>query len=178
MSDPLADTARMLDDWERNAAEKAARFQALNERVAGVSITESVAGGAVSATVGNNGLPTAIAMTDRVRQMAPDEIAGHVMAAIRKAQSRYPQVLAELVAETVGDDPAGRYILDSAYQNFPSVEDDEGGENGVDGAAPGGPRSRIGELQEDDDPPPPPPRRRAVRDDDDDEDFGGSSVFS
>ncbi|GAA2998318.1 YbaB/EbfC family nucleoid-associated protein [Actinokineospora diospyrosa] len=171
MSDPLADTARMLDGWERDAAEKAARFQALNERVAGVSITESVAGGAVSATVGNNGLPTNIAMTERVRQMSPDEIAGHVMAAIRKAQSRYPQVLSELVAETVGTDPAGQFILDSAYANFPAPVDEE---------TPSGPRSHIGELPDEVDTPPP-PRRRATRDSNNDssgdEDFGDSSIL-
>jgi DNA-binding protein YbaB len=88
MSDPLADSLSMIENWERNATEKAAKFQAMADRVAEVSITESVAGGAVSATVGNNGIPTDIAMTDRVREMSPDEIAANVMAAT--AEQNFP----------------------------------------------------------------------------------------
>src|ERR1044072_4093534 len=110
----MADTLRMVDVWERDATEKAARFRTMADRVAEVTITESVAGGAVTATVGANGLPTDIAMTDRVREMSPDEIAANVMAAIRKAQSRYPGALAEIMAETVGDDPAGTHIVAEA----------------------------------------------------------------
>ena len=126
MTDPLADTVRMIDNWERNAEEKAARFQAMSERVEQISITESVAGGAVSATVGSNGIPTDISMTDKVREMPPQEIAANVMAAIRKAQSRYPARLAEILAETVGeDDPAGQHIVTTAERNFPPPPDDE-----------------------------------------------------
>jgi hypothetical protein len=47
----------------------------MSERVEQISITESVAGGAVSVTVGHNGIPTDVAMTDAVRAMAPAEIA-------------------------------------------------------------------------------------------------------
>lgn len=35
MSDPFADTMSMLDNWERNANEKAARFQAMNDSAYG-----------------------------------------------------------------------------------------------------------------------------------------------
>jgi DNA-binding protein YbaB len=172
MSDPFADTMSMLDNWERNAAEKAARFQAMNDRVAQVTITESVAGGAVSATVGNNGLPVHIAMTDRVREMSPDEIAANVMAAIRKAQSRYPQVLAEIVAETVGEDPAGQHILATAEQNFPAPVEEES-------PAAGERRSRIGDIEDEAAPvaPPRPPRRPSTRDDGDDGDFSDRSFL-
>jgi RHS repeat-associated protein len=45
-------------------------------------------------TVGHNGLPTDIKMTDAVRKMTPDEIAASVMRAIQKAQSKYPDVSA------------------------------------------------------------------------------------
>lgn len=171
MSDPMADTLRMLDNWERDAEQKAARFQSMADRVAEVSITESVAGGAVSATVGNNGLPTNIAMTDKVREMAPDDIAASVMAAIRKAQSKYPQRLAEIMAETVGDDPAGAHIVATAERNFPAPLDD----------APPEERPMAFEEIEDDETaaPPPPPTTRPTTDGDDgdDGDFGDQSVF-
>lgn len=173
MSDPMADTLRMLDNWERDAEQKAARFQSMADRVAEVSITESVAGGAVSATVGNNGLPTNIAMTDKVREMAPDDIAASVMAAIRKAQSRYPRRLAEIMAETVGDDPAGAHIVATAERNFPAPPDEDDGR-------PEDSRPMAFEEIEDepaDTPPPPPPRPTSGDGDDDGDDFGGQSVF-
>jgi hypothetical protein len=95
------------------------------DQVEQITITESVANGAVSATVGHNGIPTDVSMTDAVREMPPNEIAANVMAAIRKAQSRYPGRLAEIVAETVGeDDPAAQHIVATAVQNFPPPPDD------------------------------------------------------
>jgi DNA-binding protein YbaB len=126
MVDSVSDAERMIEDWERNAGQKAARFQQMAEQVEQVSITESVAGGAVSVTVGHNGIPTDVSMTERVLQMRPEEIASSVMAAIRKAQSRYPEQLAEILADTVGeDDPASRYLLATAEEHFPPVEEPE-----------------------------------------------------
>jgi DNA-binding protein YbaB len=111
----------MIERWEQETAEKAAGFQRMAERVERVSITESVAGGAVRVTVDHNGLPTGIWMTDAVLAMEPAEIAANVMAAIRKAQSRYPRQLAEILADTVGtDDPAARHILARAEESFPA----------------------------------------------------------
>lgn len=174
MVDSVSDANRMIDDWERNATQKAERFQEMARQVEQVSITESVADGAVRVTVGHNGLPTDIAMTDQVLRMTPDEIAANVMAGIRKAQSRYPERLAEILADTVGtEDPAAQHIMVTAEQNFPPVEpDDEPAED---------PRPRYSDI-EDEEPPARPPRparpaRPARPDDrpDDDGDFSDES---
>src|SRR4030081_774842 len=100
----LADVERMVDDWERDAVAKSQRYQQMQAEVEQISITESVANGAVSVTVGHNGLPTDIKMTDAVRKMTPDEIAASVMRAIQKAQSKYPERMQAILAETVGED--------------------------------------------------------------------------
>lgn len=126
MAESVSDAARMLDDWERKAIEKAARFKEMAEQVEQVSITESVANGAIRVTVGHNGLPLDIQMTDGVRGMEPEDLASYVMAAIRKAQSRYPERLAEILSDTVGeDDPAARHILAKAEESFPAPPDDD-----------------------------------------------------
>ncbi len=157
MVDSLPDAGRMVDDWERDATEKAARFQEMARQVEQVSITESVAGGAVRVTVGHNGLPTDIAMTEQVLRMTPDEIAANVMAGIRKAQSRYPERLGEILAETVGtEDPAAQHILVTAERNFPPVADEE------EPPAPVEP-PRIGDVEDDDEPPEPPARPGPAR---------------
>jgi DNA-binding protein YbaB len=175
MVDSLSDADRMVDDWERNATEKAARFQEMASQVEQVSITESVADGAVRVTVGHNGLPTDIAMTEQVLRMTPDEIAANVMAGIRKAQSRYPERLGEILADTVGtEDPAAAHILLTAEQNFPPVEEEE--EPPAATEPPG-----IGHVEDDDEAPPPParPARPAGDgpDDGDDGDFGEPRIF-
>ena len=121
----LADVERMVDDLERDAVEKSRRYQAMQAQVEQISITESVAGGAVSVTVGHNGLPTAVKMTDGVRRMNPDEIAASVMLALQKAQSKYPERMREIVAETVGDDSTTRHIVAAADENFPAPPEEE-----------------------------------------------------
>jgi hypothetical protein len=111
-------------------------------------------------------------MTEQVMRMTPDEIAANVMAGIRKAQSRYPERLGEILADTVGaEDPAAAHILQTAEQNFPPVEEAE------EPPAPAEP-VRIGHVEDDDETPLPPARPGPARpagegrDDGDDGDFG------
>ncbi|MFI6094958.1 YbaB/EbfC family nucleoid-associated protein [Lentzea sp. NPDC051213] len=122
MTDPLADVSRMVDDWEKNAVEKAAKYQAMQHEVERISITGTAAGGAVRVTVGNNGIPTDITMTDGVSRLRPEEIAAAVLEAMRQAQAGYPAELARVVQETVGDTPAARHIVSVADRNFPAAE--------------------------------------------------------
>ncbi|MEV6906770.1 YbaB/EbfC family nucleoid-associated protein [Amycolatopsis sp. NPDC051071] len=172
----LSGVERMVADWERDAGEKAQRYQRMQERVEQISITESVASGAVSVTVGHNGLPTDVKMTQAVLRMSPDEIAGNVLNAMRKAQSRYPERLAEITAETVGDDQTTRHLVATAVDNFPAPpEEDE---------APAAPERQLFHSDEEEPPPkspsapkPKPMPRREPGPDDDGEDFSDQSFL-
>ncbi|WP_370944391.1 YbaB/EbfC family nucleoid-associated protein [Amycolatopsis sp. cg5] len=170
----LSDVERMVDDWERDAVAKSQRYEAMQAQVQQISITESVANGAVAVTVGHNGLPTAIKMTEGVRAMTPDEIAANVMKAIQKAQSRYPERMAQIVAETVGDDDTSRHIVATAVDNFPAAPPED------EPVTPEPPRRQLFEAVEEEPPapkaPPRPPRpaRPAPPDDDD---FGDQSFL-
>jgi DNA-binding protein YbaB len=123
MSDPLSNVERMVGDWERNAEENARRYQNMQAEVERITITESAADGAVRVTVGANGIPSNVEMTDRVSRMRPDEIAAAVMQAMTKAQSRYPAELARIMGETVGDTAATQHILATAQAAFPATEE-------------------------------------------------------
>ncbi|HKS44792.1 MAG TPA: YbaB/EbfC family nucleoid-associated protein [Amycolatopsis sp.] len=168
----LSDVERMIGDWERNAAQKAQRYQQMQEQVAQISITESVAGGAVSVTVGSNGIPTGISMTDAVRKMSPDQIAANVLKAMQKAQSKFPARLQEIVAETVGDDETSRHIVDTAARSFPPPPEEDEPEPPAEAVR----EMRIGTAEEEEPPRPPEPVRRPAPprrpDPRDDEDFG------
>jgi len=123
MSDPLSNVERMVDEWERNAEENARRYQNMQAEVERISITESAADGAVKVTVGANGIPSNVEMTDRVSRMRPDEIAAAVMQAMTRAQSRYPEELARIMGETVGDTATTQHILATAQAAFPATEE-------------------------------------------------------
>lgn len=181
MSD-LAGVERMVDDWERDAKQKSERYQRMQQEVEQISITESAANGAVSVTVGSNGIPTNVAMTDGVRKMSPDEIAAAVVTAMKKAQGRYPQRIQEIVAQTVGDDDTSRHIVATAVENFPPPppEDEEPPREA-------GRQLKIGTEAADEEPsrpaaPPPQPKRapRQRRTGDDnggEEDFGDQTFL-
>jgi DNA-binding protein YbaB len=168
----LSDVERMVDDWERDASQKAQRYQQMQEQVGQISITESVAGGAVSVTVGSNGIPTGVAMTDAVRKMSPDQIASSVLRAMQKAQSKYPERIQEIVAETVGEDDTSRHIVAAAVENFPPPPEAE-----PESAAPGRQLRIETEAEEEESPPrrPTPPRRPPSGSDDDD--FGDQTFL-
>lgn len=148
----LSDIERMVDDFERNATERAAKFEQMRQQVEQISITESAASGAVSVTVGNNGIPTDVRMTEAVRGMSPGEIAGAVMSAMRRAQGKYPERLQQITAATVGDDAAGRHIVDTAQDQFPPPPEPEEQPSAPPGQAP---EMRIDQREPDEEPPPP-----------------------
>ncbi|MCC8251286.1 YbaB/EbfC family nucleoid-associated protein [Saccharothrix luteola] len=124
MTDPLANVQRLVDDWERAAEQKAARYESMRQEVERISLTRSAAGGAVSVTVGPNGIPSEVSMTEAVSRLRPEQIAAAVMEAMRQAQAAYPAELARIVGETVGDTASGQHIVATAERNFPQVEAD------------------------------------------------------
>ncbi|MEJ2853367.1 MULTISPECIES: YbaB/EbfC family nucleoid-associated protein [unclassified Saccharothrix] len=127
MADPMAHVERMVDDWERDADRKAARYQEMAREAGQISITASAGDGAVTVTVGANGIPTHVAMTDAIRRMSPDRVAGAVLEAMRRAQAQFPARLAEVMGRTVGEDSTTRYLLDQARTSFPPPVDDPPG---------------------------------------------------
>src|ERR1041384_6635130 len=124
MTDPLVNVQRLVDDWERDAVEKAARYESMRQGVERISITASAAGGAVIVTVGANGIPSAVTMTAEVHRLRPEQISAAVMEAMRAAQAGYPAELARIVGETVGGTASGQHIVAVAERNFPRPEPD------------------------------------------------------
>jgi DNA-binding protein YbaB len=168
----LSDVERMVDDWERDAVARSQGFQAMREQVGQISLTGTVAGGTVSVTVGHNGLPTAIRMTDGVRSMEPDEIAANVMKAIQAAQAQYPERMRQILAETVGEDDAARHIAETAERNFPDAPEEE-----PEPEAPAGPQPQLYETDEESAPKPPAAPRRPAPPDDGDGDFADQNFL-
>ncbi|MBW4719882.1 hypothetical protein [Saccharothrix obliqua] len=100
MTDPLAEVQRLVNDWERD--EKAVRYRAMRQEVERIALTASAANGAVSVTVGHNGIPTCGTMTDAVHHLPPPQIAAAVTEAMGTAQAGYPAELTRIARRMSG----------------------------------------------------------------------------
>lgn len=178
MSDPLSsaagDATAQVDRWVAQAKAKAQRYQAMQAAAGQVSVTESSKDGMVTVTVDSAGNVTDLRITDRVRELSGTQVATAVLTTLRRAQSRLPDRLGEVMAGTIGDDKQTMETIVGNYRaKFPEPEPEEPEPATAEKV------QRIGAIEEDTPPPPPPPPKprpahRPAGDDSDDDDFGQS----
>lgn len=123
-----------IDAWVAQAKAKAERYQEMRVQAQQISVTDTE--GPVTVTIDSSGNVTDLRIKDH------DELARAVLLTMRRAQARLPERLAEVMAETIGDD---RQTVDTIVGNY---------------------RAKFPEPLVDENPPPPRPRT------DDDDDFG------
>ncbi|MGW7531617.1 YbaB/EbfC family nucleoid-associated protein [Amycolatopsis sp. NPDC054798] len=173
MSDPLSgeagDAAARIDQMVAQAKQKAQRYQAMQAAVGQVSVTETGKDGLVTVTVDSAGNVTDLRITDQVRELSGAQVSAAVLTTLRRAQSRLPDRLGEVMAETIGDD---RQTMDTIVGNYrakfpePEPEEPEPGE--------GQHVRNLGAIEEEPAPKPPPVRRPPSDSDDGDDGFGQS----
>ncbi|GLY65632.1 YbaB/EbfC family nucleoid-associated protein [Amycolatopsis taiwanensis] len=105
MTDPFAEKNAELLRHADDVAEKARRYQEMRAGLATVAVTESSPDGAVTVTVDASGLLTGLRIEDRGAPQPGRQVAATVLATLRRAQSRLPQLAAE-VMRSIEDDPA------------------------------------------------------------------------
>jgi DNA-binding protein YbaB len=176
MSSPLSggvDPSARLDQWVAAARAKAERYQAMQAQVGHVSVTESSQDGLVTVTVDSAGNMTDLRITDDARDKSGTQIASAVLLTLRRAQARLPEKLAEVMAETIGDDQRTVNAIVGNYRaKFPEPEPEPGEKPGSDE------RRRIGDIEAGGEPP---RREQAAQQrshaEDNDEDWGDQSVL-
>ncbi|WP_409186158.1 YbaB/EbfC family nucleoid-associated protein [Amycolatopsis sp. VS8301801F10] len=173
MSDPSPNgpgPAARIDQMVAQTKAKAERYQAMQAAAGRVSVTETGKDGLVTVTVGSAGNVTDLRVSDRIRELSGDRIAAAVLGTLRRAQSRLPERLGEVMAATIGDDPATVDTIVGNYRaKFPEPEPDE-----PESADPGN-QVRLGALEEEAGAPEPRPARRPAADPGEgDDDFGQS----
>jgi DNA-binding protein YbaB len=166
---------KMVDNWTRQLQERAAKYQSMAERFEGVTVTERSADGTVEVTVNAKGMLTDLKIAEAASGQRMAEVSAQVLRTLRKAQAKIPELLQDVMAETIGlqDETANRMFAE-ARKTFPEppADDDETPADALrfdasdDDPAPKPPPGR----------PPQPPRRRAPRDEDDD--MGDGSIFN
>ena len=176
MSDPLfgsgKDMAARIDQWTAAARAKAERYQVMQARAGKVSVTESSSDGVVTVTVDSAGNVTDLRITDRVKEMSGAQVSSAVLLTLRRAQARLPEKVAEVMAETIGDDQQTVDTIVNNYRSkFPEPEPEESPEAGEE--------RRIGDVEDGDEPPRrgPAPLRRDDAEGNEDDDWGDQSVL-
>lgn len=115
-------TDAALDQWVADAEAMAAKYQQLSTDVAKVSVAETTPDGLITATVDASGLLTDLRIADRATAMPGAKLAGAVLWAMRRAQSRIAGQVGELMKTTVGDDTAMAEAVMDRYQSaFPEM---------------------------------------------------------
>lgn len=110
-------------DWQQEVAENARKFRALQDRLSGQTIREVSRDGTVEVTVSTSGVLTDLVLREGRHRDSLPMIAAEVMACVRRAQARIPDLVDQAMADTVGrHDPGAHLILADARQRFPEPE--------------------------------------------------------
>lgn len=174
----IEDSERMVDDWVRHAQERATKYQAMAERFAELSVTERSSDGTVELTVTSKGILTDLRISEQAGSRTMAEVSAQIMRTLQRAQSRIPELLQDLLTDTVGtQDTVANHVVDEAKKTFPEPpEEDEADAETMRFDA------EMSDEPEPTSPPPPsqrpsPPKSRRPRragDDDDGDDMHGS----
>jgi DNA-binding protein YbaB len=172
----MSDPAARIDQLTAAARAKAERYKAMQTRAGEVSVTESSQDGLVTVTVDSAGNVTDLRITDKVKEMSGERVAAAVLLTLRRAQARLPEKLAEVMAETIGDD---QQTVDTIVGNYRAKFPEPEPEDEPEGPRAGEQERRIGDVEDDEEPPQrvEAAPRAAPTEDDGDEDWGDQSVF-
>jgi DNA-binding protein YbaB len=107
-----------IDAWVAQAKAKAERYQELRVQAQQISVTDTE--GPVTVTIDSSGNVTDLRIADH------DELAKAVLLTMRRAQAKLPEKLAEVMAETIGDDQQTVDTIVGNYRaKFPEPQTDE-----------------------------------------------------
>ncbi|MEB3368717.1 YbaB/EbfC family nucleoid-associated protein [Saccharopolyspora mangrovi] len=163
---------RMVREWQDRAAEKAEKFNRLQQQVEQISVTETSRDGAIQVTISSSGMLQGLQLADNANNRPMPRLGAEIMRLVQQAQAKIPGQMQQAVEDTVGlADSAAQHVLDQARRHFPEPPPEE---EPPRGAKP----NEIRPAAADDHQPPrrlqSPGRRRP---DDFDDDFGNGSFL-
>lgn len=155
-SDPTK-AAEELEKWAAGLEKKARGYTQLQQRLDETSVTAVARDGAIRVTVDANGVPTALDLSERARELPAGQLSAEIMGCMRQAQARLREQVKGLIADTVpADDEPARNMVAQYEQRFPGMVDDDGHDTGQD--------DRIAELPDEPVARPEPPRPPSTTD--------------
>ncbi|MEB3368021.1 YbaB/EbfC family nucleoid-associated protein [Saccharopolyspora mangrovi] len=118
---------RRIQQWAQGFAEKAQRYQEVQAQTEQLRLSASSPDGRIKVTVRADGSVTDLEFTDKVRSMAPNELAAQVLSTMHRAQADIASKVGETMQATLGDEDqqTRSMMLDNLRERFPEQPEDE-----------------------------------------------------
>lgn len=112
---------RRIQQWAQGFAEKAQRYQQAQQETEQLRLSAQSPDGRIKVTVRADGSVTDLEFTDKVRSMAPNELAAQILATMHKAQADIANRVGETMAAHLGDEDmqTRSMMLDNLRERFP-----------------------------------------------------------
>ncbi|MDI2030878.1 YbaB/EbfC family nucleoid-associated protein [Saccharopolyspora sp. TS4A08] len=167
---------RRIQQWAQGFAEKAQRYQEVQAQTEQLRLSATSSDGRIKVTVRADGSVTNLELTDKVRSMAPNELAAQILSTMHRAQADIAGKVGETMQATLGDEDqqTRSMMLDNLRERFPEQPEDEVEEETSskwDGPAEEDETSTPPAAPPAPAPPPAQPKKPRFEDEDDDE-FG------
>ncbi|MFD4639627.1 YbaB/EbfC family nucleoid-associated protein [Lentzea sp. NPDC058436] len=144
MNPAAADPDAMMRQWNEQIQAKLKQADEMKQVANAVSVTQRSSDGSVSVTVDQNGIVSALDLTDAALRKQPAQLSADILGAMRTAQAQIAAKMQEAMAPIIGGDSATMDALMGGYhERFPepppvepparptgpSDDDDFGGHN-------------------------------------------------
>lgn len=118
--------SQALIGWAEQLQREADTYRGLHRRMFQLTVTETSTDGMVRVSVGAQGVPTELTLTDRVRGADPARLSAELMTCLRRAQGTRDAQVQDLVTASVPDreDDGAAQILASYRNRFGDLTPD------------------------------------------------------
>ncbi len=114
-----------IANWSKELSERAERYRTLARRMAEQTVTESSVDKSVQVTVSSRGTLVDLNLAEAAAAKGMPALAKQIMATVKRAQARIPELLEQAMAESVGrSDDAASTLVTQVRELFPAVTDE------------------------------------------------------
>lgn len=120
MNPAAADPDAMMRQWNEQIQAKLKQADEMKQVANAVSVTQRSSDGSLSVTVDQNGVVSALDLTDAALRKQPAQLSAEILGAMRTAQAQIAARMQEVMAPIIGDDSATMDALMGGYhERFP-----------------------------------------------------------
>jgi DNA-binding protein YbaB len=126
MNPAAADPDAMMRQWNEQIQAKLKQADEMKQVANAVKVTQRSSDGSVSVTVDQNGVVSALDLTDAALRKQPAQLSAEILGAMRTAQAQIAAKMQEVMAPIIGDDSATMGALMGGYhERFPEPPPEE-----------------------------------------------------
>jgi DNA-binding protein YbaB len=126
MNPAAADPDAMMRQWNEQIQAKLKQADEMKQVANAVKVTQRSSDGSVSVTVDQNGVVSALDLTDAALRKQPAQLSAEILGAMRTAQAQIAAKMQEVMAPIIGGDSQTMDALMGGYhERFPEPEPDQ-----------------------------------------------------